>query len=203
MATGLTRQLNDRIYLTGYRGTGKTTIAGLISRQLGTDWVDLDVVIEAKADRTIEQIFAEGGEGLFRDWESRCLSELAFAASDDSVVALGGGAILRGANRDVIRQTGVCIWLTAQPETILARTSADASTTQRRPALTNLSPIDEIRSLLAAREPLYREIANGIVATDNRPPQQIADEIANWLEGHRLPSGGYVLDKRPDQGVGE
>ena len=195
--------MNERIYLTGYRGTGKTTVAALISQQLGTDWVDLDVVIEAKAGRTIDQIFAEGGEALFRDWESRCLQELAVGASDDSVVALGGGAILRRANRDVIKATGVCIWLTAKPETILARMDVDATTAQRRPALTNLSPLDEIRALLDAREPLYREAADWMISTDDRSPGQIAVEIASWLQTCRLPSGGFAVNKSPHRGERE
>ncbi|MDV6031998.1 MAG: shikimate kinase [Phycisphaera sp. RhM] len=174
----------DRIYLTGYRGTGKTTVGRLISAELATECVDLDHVIEQAAEKTIREIFAEGGEDLFRDWESRCLRQVAADRSQGRVISLGGGAILREQNRDVIRQTGVCIWLTASPEVIAGRLAADQTTGQRRPALTELSPVDEIRELLARREPLYRQVADLTLVGDAKSPEQLARDAVQWLGQH-------------------
>ena len=175
------QMMNDRIYLTGYRGTGKTTVGALISSEISTKCVDLDHRIEAAAGQTIEEIFAEGGEQSFRNWESRCLRESAEDASAGRVISLGGGAILREENREIIRQTGVCIWLTARPATIAQRIENDASSGKRRPALTDLSATQEIEELLAKREPLYRQSAEIALATDEKSPAELATEILSWL----------------------
>ncbi|QEG00666.1 Shikimate kinase 2 [Stieleria maiorica] len=171
----------DRIYLTGYRGTGKTTVGKLISAQLATECVDLDDVIEQAAGKSIREIFAEGGEELFRNWESRCLGQVAADQARGRVISLGGGAILRDQNRQVIRQTGVCIWLTAGADVIADRLSTDQTTGQRRPALTDLSAVEEIRELLARREPLYRQSADFVLETDQKSPEQLAAEVVAWL----------------------
>ena len=173
---------SDRIYLTGYRGTGKTTVGKLISTELSTQCVDLDQAIEAAAGKTIREIFEEGGEALFRDWETRCLHRSGGEGSVARVVSLGGGAILRKENRDFMRQTGVCIWLTARADTLAARIAEDETTGHRRPALTGLSPADEIQVLLAKREPLYREAADLILATDDKLPQELAAQVVAWLQ---------------------
>jgi shikimate kinase len=173
--------MTDRIYLTGYRGTGKTTVGRLISSQLSTECVDLDQRIEAAAGQAIKDIFAQGGEQTFRDWESRCLRETAEDASAGRVISLGGGAILRQENREIIRQTGVCIWLTALPATIAQRILNDSTSDSRRPALTDLSATREIEQLLAQREPLYRQSAGIAVATDDKSPAELAGEILSWL----------------------
>lgn len=173
--------MSDRIYLTGYRGTGKTTVGALISSELSTECVDLDQVIERRAGKTIREIFAEDGEQAFRDWESRCLEETAELASAPRVISLGGGAILCAENREIMRETGVCIWLTASPETIAERLHGDATTADRRPALTDLSPIQEIAAVLAIREPLYRQSAQLTLATDHQSPAELAAVIVRWL----------------------
>lgn len=171
----------ERIYLTGYRGTGKTTVGQLISKELSTECVDLDQVIESRAGKTIREIFSDGGEEAFRDWESRCLLEITDLASMGRVISLGGGAILRETNREIIRKTGVCIWLTATTETIATRIHCDATSGDRRPALTDLSPQQEIETVLAIREPLYRQSAQLTLATDHKSPAELAAEIVEWL----------------------
>lgn len=170
----------DRIYLTGYRGTGKTTVGKLISAQLSTDCVDLDDAIEAAAGKTIGELFEAGGEELFRDWETRCLRAVAGDPSRGRVVSLGGGAILRPENRQLIRETGICVWLTASSEVIAARIQADQADGGRRPALTQLSPVEEIQALLIRREPLYRQCADLTLATDDKSPGQLAADVIAW-----------------------
>ncbi|MCC9603881.1 shikimate kinase [Stieleria sp. JC731] len=173
--------LSKHLFLIGYRGTGKTTVASILAALLQTRWIDLDVVIENKAGKTISELFAEGGEPLFRDWETRCLQELIDADGPPQVISLGGGAILRQENRDFIATHGDCVWLTATPDTIAQRIGADQTTAARRPALTDLSPTEEIKSVLTSREPIYRETSQYSVSTDTLTPVEVADRIAQWL----------------------
>jgi shikimate kinase len=165
--------------LIGYRATGKTTLAQILAERLGWRWIDADVEIERRAGKTIAQIFAEEGEPGFRDREAAVIDDL--CRSDRLVLAAGGGAPLREANRTTLRAAGKVVWLTARPETIHHRMTADPSTASRRPNLTAHDPLDEIIRLLAAREPLYRQTADLTIDTENRPPDDLADEILQKL----------------------
>jgi shikimate kinase len=166
--------------LIGYRATGKTTLAELLARRLGWEWVDADVEIERRAGKSIAQIFAEDGEPAFRDLEAQVIADL--CRRDRLVLAAGGGAPMREENRLTIRQSGKVVWLTARPETILKRMSSDAATAERRPSLTGHAPLEEIVQLLARREPMYRETADFTVDTENRTPQELTAEILDRLE---------------------
>ncbi|MGB9689728.1 shikimate kinase [Thermogutta sp.] len=163
------------IILIGYRATGKTTVARLLSEQLGWPWVDLDVEIERLAGKSIAQIFAEDGEPAFRDLESQVVAD--FCARPGWIIAAGGGAPLRPENRQAMRQGGKVFWLTATPETIYRRMTTDPTTGARRPNLTARGGLDEIVELLARREPIYRETADWVIDTENKSPLQVAEEI--------------------------
>lgn len=167
------------VFLIGYRGTGKTTIAPALAERLGFKWVDADDVIEQQVGKTIAAIFAEDGEGAFRDLEASAVAAL--IREQRMVVGLGGGAILREANRSAIRAAGRVIWLTAGVDMILARLAADPSTAERRPNLTSTGGRAEIEKLLAERTPLYRECATLTVDTEGKSAAQVADEIAARL----------------------
>lgn len=163
------------VFLIGYRGTGKSTVARLLAARTGLDWVDADEHLERQAGRTIREIFATDGEGTFRDLESQVVAEL--AARDHVIVALGGGAILREANRAALRGRGLVVWLRATPLTLASRLALDPTTGERRPALTSIGGLAEIEQLLAAREPLYRECASQTIDTEGRSPDEVADQI--------------------------
>ncbi len=166
--------------LIGYRATGKTTLAELLARRLGWHWIDADPEIERLAGKTIARIFAEQGEGAFRDLEARVIADL--CRRDRLVLAAGGGAPLREENRQIMRQSGKVVWLVARPETILRRMSGDATTPERRPNLTEHGPLDEIVQLLARREPIYRQTADLTVDTENRTPEDLTEEILDRLD---------------------
>lgn len=163
------------VFLIGYRGTGKSTVARLVAQRWGRAWVDADEWLERRAGRTIREIFASDGEAVFRDLESAVVAEL--AARDETVIALGGGAILREPNRAAIQGRGLVVWLKALPHTLAARLQHDPSTDQRRPALTSLGGLAEIEQLLAAREPLYAQCADVVIDTEGREPSEITDMI--------------------------
>ncbi len=163
------------LFLIGYRGTGKTTVAEQLAGQLGWTWLDADVEVERRAARSIAEIFAQGGEAAFRDWESRVLAEL--SAGDRQVLALGGGIILRPENRERLANGGKTVWLTARPETLWQRIQADRTTAARRPNLTVAGGLEEIRQVLASRTPLYRQTADWVVDTEEKSPALVAAEI--------------------------
>lgn len=165
--------------LIGYRGTGKTTVARQLALALGWDWVDADVEVELRAGRSITAIFADSGEAAFRDLESQVLADL--VTRDRTVLALGGGVVLRPENRARLVEGGPVVWLRADPETILARIEADATTAGRRPQLTSRGGLDEVRQLLAQREPWYRQCASLEVDTRGKSPAEIAAEIVAEL----------------------
>jgi shikimate kinase len=171
------------LLLIGYRGTGKSAVAQHLALALAYDWVDADVELELRAGRSIAAIFADSGEAAFRDLESAELAEL--VRRKRTVIALGGGVVLRDENRALLRCGGKVVWLTADPETIHDRLAEDPVSSARRPPLTSAGGLEEIRQLLAVRTPLYRECAELVV---DKSPAEVAAEILRQLHIHGGPA---------------
>ena len=168
-----------RLFLVGYRGTGKSAVGRHLAAALGWSFADADALIEAAAGRSIADLFRDVGESGFRERESAVLAALCRA--ENHVVATGGGVVLRQANRDLLKGSGYVAWLTATPEMIWSRLQSDPATAARRPNLTASGGLQEVLDLLAVREPLYREVADAAFPTDDRSPEQVADAIlAAW-----------------------
>ncbi len=167
-----------RLFLIGYRGTGKSTVGRLIAAALGWEFLDADDRIEGLAGKSVADIFATEGEAGFRDLESAVLAEL--CQQDQRVIATGGGVVQRPFNRELLSTAGYVAWLTASPETIWQRMQSDPATTARRPNLTT-GGLDEVVNLLAVREPLYRQVAHGTFPTEGQPATAVADAVlAAW-----------------------
>jgi len=175
---------DKNVVLIGYRATGKTTLAKLLAERLSRRWVDADVVIEERAGKSIAEIFAQDGEPVFRDLEAQVIADLCRQKS--LVLATGGGAPMREATRERLRESGIVIYLTAEPETILARMTGDATSAARRPDLTDQGPLDEINAMLEKRGPIYRELADLTVATEGKTPEKLTDEILTTLKSEGL-----------------
>lgn len=169
-----------RVFLIGYRGTGKSAVAELLAARLGWDSLDADALLEARAGRSIREIFEKEGEGGFREREAALLEEL--CGGSKVVIATGGGVILREQNRQRLKKSGLCVWLTADAATIWERLQADAATAERRPNLT-VGGLAEVEQLLRVREPLYRACADFTVDTVGRSPAAVADEVYRQLTG--------------------
>lgn len=171
-------RLPPRIFLIGYRGTGKSTVARLLAARLGWDWLDADAVLEARHGRTIRQIFAEEGEAGFRAKEAAMLEEL--CRHERHVIATGGGVVLRPENRRLLTESGAVVWLTADPQTLWDRLRQDATTAERRPDLAQGGRA-EVEELLRAREPLYAACAHQTVNTASRSPAEVVEAILSTI----------------------
>lgn len=174
------RIAKTKIVLIGYRATGKSTLAALLAQRWRVPWVDSDDVVEERAGKRIADVFAQDGEAAFRDLEARVVAELLTASPKPLVLATGGGVPLRESTRKLLKETGVVVWLTASVETIARRMLGDPTTAARRPSLSGKkSAVDEIASVLAAREPIYRDAATLIVDVDGKTVDELVEEIAD------------------------
>jgi shikimate kinase len=163
------------LVLIGMRGSGKSAVGRLLAQRLGRPFVDTDARIEQQADMTIDRIFTHLGEPAFRNVESRVIRQA--AADDEQVIAVGGGALQRADNVKALRQTGWLAWLRAEPEELHRRLAGDPQSPTLRPALTDLSPLEELRALLQARQSAYEASADSIVDTDGRSCAEVAEAI--------------------------
>ena len=180
-ATELVTVLNpSRLFLTGYRGAGKSVVARRLAPLLGCQAVDADQVIVERAGKSIASLFAEEGESAFRDLEEQVVAEL--CQCKNVTVALGGGAVLREATRNRLRQAGPVVWLTADAETLAKRIGSDETSAANRPALTNLNRLEEVKKLLAERNPLYQQCATVSFDTGVMSPDDVAADIIRWLQ---------------------
>jgi shikimate kinase len=171
------------LFLIGYRGTGKTTVARILAEKIGCIWIDADLILEERYARSIRRIFEEDGEAGFREKETAVLEEL--CRSREQVIATGGGVVLREANRQFLRTAGRVVWLTADAHTLWQRLQADAKTHERRPPLVG-GGLAEIEQLLLVRTPLYQGCADFTVDTTTDSPDAIACRILGLLESESV-----------------
>jgi shikimate kinase len=169
------------VFLIGYRGSGKSTIGRLLADRLWQTFLDSDELIVKQAGKSIKEIFASEGEPGFRDRESAVVRELAMLS--DHVIALGGGAVLREENRNVLRKDGhKIIYLRCEAAELHRRIHADPQTAANRPALTGLGGgIEEIERLLGEREPIYRACMTAELDVTNLSPEEATVYIARLL----------------------
>ena len=142
-----------------------------MARRLELPFVDSDRVIESRAGCTIASLFEHEGEAAFREREAEALAAL--VAAGRSVIATGGGAVLRGDNRELLRSRTVCVFLNAGHDLLWKRLRRD----RRRPLLQVADPEARLRALSAEREPLYRETAHIVVETDGLPFGRLVEEV--------------------------
>ena len=170
--------MNDtqpNVILTGFMGTGKTIVGKLLADLLDYDFVDTDALIEAGYGQSIPQIFAEFGEPAFRQMERDVAQAL--AEHMGLVISTGGQMMLHAANVAALGQNGRIFCLTATPETILARVTGDG--VAERPLLAVPNPQQRILDLLGQRREKYQQFPQ--IATDNREPQDVAQQIIELL----------------------
>ena len=165
----------QNVILVGPMGAGKSTIGRLLAKELRLQFKDSDKEIEQRTGADIPWIFDVEGEQGFREREQAMVAELCELGG--VVIATGGGVVLRAENRQALRSGGRVVYLHASVEQQLERTSRD----RNRPLLRNAEPGKVLRNLMEIRDPLYREIADVIIETDERPPRMVVQEIVERL----------------------
>lgn len=156
--------------LTGFMGSGKTTVGVLVADALGCPFTDLDALIVKKAGRSIPEIFAAEGERGFRRLEKRALEEsVAKYAENTAVLALGGGTVTLPGAVKLLRENTLCIYLKAPLEVLQQRLEGQK---EGRPLAD-----DQLPGRLEQREPLYEAAAHIVIDTSGLAPEEIADEI--------------------------
>lgn len=168
----------SNIILIGFMGSGKSTVGKLLARRLGMEFIDLDDVIEATCGMSINEIFRLHGEQYFRDIESSIIRTL-LPSLKNSVVACGGGVVLRDENIEVIRDHGIVVYLRITAEEAHKR----LMNFNNRPLLNVEDRLSTIKKLLSIREALYRKASHLIVEVDGKSPEEVVDEIVNLIGG--------------------
>ncbi len=164
-----------KIILTGYRASGKTLVGHILASRLGIGFLDTDAEIQKRQGQSIAEMVAAHGWPFFRALEKKMLAEL--AGREELVIATGGGAIMHEEEWQRLKESGLVVWLQADPATIGQRLAADAASHGQRPSLTGSDVLAEISDLLATREPFYRKGSHLAVDTVNRSAEEIADQI--------------------------
>lgn len=166
----------QNLILVGPMGAGKSTIGRLLAKELRLPFRDSDKEIEVRTGADIPWIFDVEGEQGFRDREQAVIADL---AQDEGVVlATGGGAVMRPENRAALRAGGRVVYLHASIDQQIGRTAKD----RNRPLLRGPDPRKVLTDLMAIRDPLYREIADLVIETDERPPRIVVHEIMERLD---------------------
>ena len=162
-----------RVVLVGPPAAGKTTVGRLLAERLGVDFVDTDDLVVAAAGKPVGDIFVDDGEEAFRALE---VAAVARALERDGVLALGGGAVLAAQTRERLAGHPVVLLAASVP------TSAGRVGLNRDRPLLLGNPRQQLRALLEARLPLYREVAMAAVDTDGRTPDEVADAVLAALD---------------------
>jgi shikimate kinase len=170
------------LFLVGMPGSGKSTLGRVLARNLGKTFVDADHELEHRLGVSISTIFEIEGEETFRTREEETLARLVQRV--DIVLATGGGAVLRQANRDRLKTGGTVLYLHATPETTFERTKHS----KNRPLLQTADPLARARALYAQRDGLYRETADLVIEADHQKSAQGLAFLQDQLDPAVIPT---------------
>lgn len=160
------------IILTGFMGSGKTSVGIRLSYRLRRAFGDTDRLIEREQGKTVSDIFAQDGEEAFREMETQMLRKLA-GLKEPQIISTGGGLPVRAENRPLLKALGTVVYLRVSPETVYERLQDDTS----RPLLQCADPLGRIRELMEAREEAYRDSADVTIEADGKCFDVILEEI--------------------------
>lgn len=168
--------MTHNVFLVGPMGAGKSTIGRQLSTVLKQEFKDSDHEIVARTGASIPLIFEIEGEEGFRQREAAMIDELTLR--DGIILATGGGAVLREENRQRLKERGVVIYLYASLDQLFERTRRD----KNRPLLQTENPRQKLDEMMKVRDPLYREVADMVIHTDDRSIKSVIKEIRERLK---------------------
>lgn len=166
----------ENVFLIGFMGSGKSTVALCLAKNDGMDMIDMDQLIVEREGMSISDIFVQKGEQYFRDVETKLLIEM--ETEQNKVVSCGGGAVLREENVQAMKKCGQVVFLDAKPETILDRVKDD----DNRPLLRGNKNVQFIHDMMEKRQPKYEAAADFIIHTDGKSADMICKEIIEKVE---------------------
>jgi len=162
---------NVNLYIAGFMGTGKSTVARVLANRLGMSWLDSDLQIEKEQGKPIPEIFARDGEEAFRKMERDFIES--GHPGRGMIVSCGGGLVTQSGIIEQLKSKGVIVCLLASPETIFERTCSN----RNRPLLDVADPLERIGAMLSEREPIYR-MAGTQILTDHRSLIEVAMHVS-------------------------
>lgn len=163
------------LLLTGLRGTGKTTIGKLLAEKLNRPFLDLDSEIEKINSQPISAIVEKNGWDFFRDLEHEVCKKI--AKLDNYIISTGGGTLVFDRNSKLFKKNSFIILLTADPKALAKRIQNNTN----RPSLTGKNFLEELNEVWAKRKKKYKKIADKIIDTERKTPEEITDEIIKAL----------------------
>jgi len=169
--------MKTNMALIGFMAAGKTAAGKLLAERLGKQFIELDVLVEQRAGKSIAEIFQEDGEIAFRELEIEVTKEV--SRNKNQVIACGGGIVLNKINIDRLKEQAVIVYLKASPEVILKRTSSDSTL---RPLLKGDNKAQTIRGLLRFRKPFYELAADIKIDTSKMDINSVAEQIIAKLK---------------------
>lgn len=188
------RKRKNNVVLTGFMGSGKTSVGIRLSYCLRVPMEDTDKIIERRQERTINEIFASEGEEYFRRLETELLEELS-GSMQNQILSVGGGTPLKEVNRKWLKRIGKVVYLRIRPETVYERLKGDDT----RPLLKGEDPLGKITSLMEQRREAYEAAADIIVDVDDLEMEDVIDKIIGTLSKTRLRRKWYK-NHRMEQG---
>ena len=167
--------MKRHVVLIGLSGSGKTTVGRIVAERLHAGFVDVDAILLRKEGKPIAMIFAEKGEGAFRDMERKEME--AALANQPAVIAPGGGWAAQPGALDAAKASGYVVYLKTKPETAAARAAPSGT----RPLLMGEDPETQMRALIKEREPFYAQ-ADAKVETDRKSAEEVATEVVRLAQ---------------------
>ena len=170
--------MSSVVSLVGLPGGGKSTVGRQLARRLGAKFLDSDAVLEERIGMPIRAYFEQHGEAAFRDLEEGVIRDLTASGGGPLILATGGGAVLRPANRQRLHDSSTVIYLRSTPDELYRRLRHDT----QRPLLQVADPLAKLRELYEQRHPLYEEVAHYRVDTGRPSVATLVNMIMMQLE---------------------
>lgn len=165
----------QNIFLIGFMGAGKSTIAKALQKELNMELVEMDARIVKEQGMSINEIFEKYGESHFRDIESQMI--LTLGEEGNTIVSCGGGIVVRPENTEYMKKSGKVVFLKASPQTIYER----VKNSTERPILNGHMNVEYIAELMEKRRALYESACDITIETDNKTKNEICQEILNEI----------------------